>query len=207
MGIKPVSLVSNKLSYFRRVTGFFYGRFMRPADLYISSFTARALLWIAGVRFGKKLLADGPLDCCDGQNIILGDYMRFGRGVYLRAIDSGFLTIGSHTYVGSNCCVLAYKSVDIGENCLIAPGCYITDANHGTDPEKLIREQPCKSEPIKIGNDVWIGAGCSILPGVTIGDGAVVGSRSVVTHAVPPMAIVAGAPARLLRFRGQGLKD
>ncbi|NDG42684.1 MAG: acyltransferase, partial [Betaproteobacteria bacterium] len=54
---------------------------------------------------------------------------------------------------------------------------------------------------ITIGDDVWIGANCTITRGVSIGQGAVIGANSVVTESVPPMAIVAGVPARLIRFR------
>jgi acetyltransferase-like isoleucine patch superfamily enzyme len=54
---------------------------------------------------------------------------------------------------------------------------------------------------VRIGNNVWVGAGCSILPGVTIADGAVIGARSVVTHDVPPNAIVTGVPAKIIRYR------
>jgi tetrahydrodipicolinate N-succinyltransferase len=60
---------------------------------------------------------------------------------------------------------------------------------------------PPTDEPISIGSDVWIGAGAMILDGVNIGHGAVVGARSVVTKNVPPYAIVAGVPARIIRYR------
>ena len=99
--------------------------------------------------------------------------------------------------------MLAHKSVYIGDNCLIAPGCHITDVNHGIESAELICRQPLVSKSIRICNDVWIGAGCSILPGVTIGDGSVVGARSVVTKDVPAGAIVVGVPAKLLRYRNQ----
>lgn len=60
---------------------------------------------------------------------------------------------------------------------------------------------PGKGDYVKIGNDVWIGARAIILPAVTIGDGAIIGAGAVVTHDVPPYAVVAGAPARIVRFR------
>jgi tetrahydrodipicolinate N-succinyltransferase len=62
-------------------------------------------------------------------------------------------------------------------------------------------ELPDKEGIIMIGNDVWIGAGALILSGVTIGDGAIVGAGSVVTHDVPPYAVVGGVPAKIIRFR------
>lgn len=65
----------------------------------------------------------------------------------------------------------------------------------------LIREQPMTSSPIVIGDDVWIGAGCQILKGVKIGNGAVIGARSVVTREIPENTIAFGSPARAYRIR------
>jgi len=56
-----------------------------------------------------------------------------------------------------------------------------------------------KSKPIKIGNHVWVGKGCAILKGVTIGDGAIVGAHSVVTKDIPPRTLVAGVPAKIIK--------
>jgi acetyltransferase-like isoleucine patch superfamily enzyme len=113
------------------------------------------------------------------------------------------LKIGSYTYIGRCSIILAHESVEIGNDCLIAPGRHITDVNHGIASGKLIRIQEFVSKAVRIGNDVWMGAGCSILPGVRISHGAVVGVRSVVTDNVPERAIVVGAPARILRYRTQ----
>ncbi|MBN1514517.1 MAG: hypothetical protein JXB13_21050 [Phycisphaerae bacterium] len=64
-----------------------------------------------------------------------------------------------------------------------------------------MREQPLVSDPLRIEDDVWVGAGCSVLPGVTIGRGAVLGARAVATKDIPPYAVAAGVPARVLRYR------
>jgi maltose O-acetyltransferase len=66
-----------------------------------------------------------------------------------------------------------------------------------------MRLQPLKSAPVRIGNDVWIGARCIILPGVTIGDGAVLAAGAVVTRAVPANAIMGGVPAKVLKYRAE----
>ncbi|MBW8034277.1 MAG: acyltransferase [Planctomycetes bacterium] len=117
------------------------------------------------------------------------------------------MVVGDNSYIGRWSIILANQSVVIGNDCLVAPGCHITDVNHGIEPGELIRKQPLSSKPVLIGNDVWIGAGSSILPGVTIGDGAVIGARSVVTHDVPDGAIFVGSPAKLLRYRNRNTKD
>lgn len=160
-----------------------------------------------GIRFGRSLYLEGHIDVAEGKNIWLGDNVRLGKDVYLGAWPEGKIVIGGNSYIGRWTIILAHKSVNIGNDCLIAPGCHITDVNHGIDPGILIRKQPLVSKPVRVGNDVWIAAGCSILPGVTIGNGAVVGARSVVTHDVPANAIVVGAPAKILRYRTEHLGE
>jgi len=105
------------------------------------------------------------------------------------------IAIGEWTTVGYHTHVFATSEIRIGANCLIAPFCYLVDANHGIARERLIREQPMSTEPIAIGDDVWIGTGVTVLAGVTIGDGAVVGAGSVVSSDVHPYAVMSGVPA------------
>ncbi len=130
-----------------------------------------------------------------------GEQVHVGRDCYVSVWPEGELLVGSRTYLGRGSIILAHRSVCIGDDCLIAPGCHITDVNHGIAAGRLIRDQALESEAVRIGRDVWIGAGCSVLPGVTIGDGAVIGARAVVTRDVPENAIVAGVPARVIGCR------
>ncbi|KAA0207252.1 MAG: acyltransferase [Proteobacteria bacterium] len=92
--------------------------------------------------------------------------------------------------------------VRIGARTLIGYGTQILSTNHvvpsGGGP---IFESGHQKAPVTIGRDVWIGAACIVLPGVSIGDGAVVAAGSIVTKDVPPMVIVAGVPARVVRLR------
>lgn len=161
----------------------------------------RKMLRLKGLKFGQKLILEGPIDIASPAGITLGNHVHLGKDVYLGAWERGRLTVGDHTYIGRFGIVLAYCSVTIGSDCLIAPSCHITDVNHGIEPGELIRKQPCASRPVVIGNDVWIGAGCSILPGVTIGDGAVIGARAVVSKNIPPYAIAVGVPAKVIKYR------
>jgi maltose O-acetyltransferase len=83
----------------------------------------------------------------------------------------------------------------------------MTTAHAFEDPSSLVRLQgdvPIRS--VTIGNDVWIGTRSIILPGVTLGDGCIIGAGSVVTRSVPPFAVAAGNPARVIRQRGDRLK-
>ena len=117
------------------------------------------------------------------------------------AARPGKLTVGERTYVNRHTILMAAEQVVIGRDCLIGPNCYITDADHDTKHGRLMREQPLFTKPVRIGHDVWLGANVVVLKGVTIGDGAVIGAGAIVTADVPPNAIAAGAPARVVRQR------
>lgn len=91
--------------------------------------------------------------------------------------------------------------VRIGEGTRIASGATIYAFNHALDPARSLREQPVHSRGIVIGADVWVGANAGVTDGVTIGDHAVVGMGAVVTRDVPPWAIVAGTPAKVIGDR------
>lgn len=82
---------------------------------------------------------------------------------------------------------------------MIGPGCNLATSIHPISP-RLRRHKLQYNKPIHIGNNVWFGAGVTVLPGVTVGDNAIVGAGSVVTKDVPSNAIVAGNPARLIRM-------
>jgi acetyltransferase-like isoleucine patch superfamily enzyme len=111
------------------------------------------------------------------------------------------LVIGAGTYVNRFTMFDASDSIEVGRNCLIGPFCYITDHDHGTEPAVVIAEQPLVSSPVRIGSNVWIGAGAIILKGTRIGDGAVIGAGAVVTHDVRAGEKVAGVPARTIGSR------
>jgi len=78
---------------------------------------------------------------------------------------------------------------------------YIVDSNHGIQKNVPMNQQPNSSQPIQIGNDVWIGAQAAILSGVSIGDGAIVATGSVVREDVAPYSIVGGVPAKVIGER------
>jgi acetyltransferase-like isoleucine patch superfamily enzyme len=92
----------------------------------------------------------------------------------------------------------------IEEDSMTAPFCSIVDSTHNFNrSDKAIRGGGRVSAPIYIGKDVWIATGVTILKGVTIGDGAVIGANSVVNRDVPKLAVVAGLPAKVIKFREQ----
>ena len=97
----------------------------------------------------------------------------------------------------SSSMIIAHSAIHIGEGSLIGAGCLICDSDMHEVP--LGSGKPVKCAPIRIGNHVFIGANCTILKGVTIGDGAVIGAGSVITGDIPPATLAAGQPARVIR--------
>lgn len=128
-------------------------------------------------------------------NIRIGSSSRIGRDVELQSEENGSIRIGKDVRVNTGCTIVSYSKISIGDHTLIGEYVSIRDANHGTARDSLIKKQPHSSKPIIIGKDVWIGRGSCILPGVTIGDGAVIGANSVVTKDIPGNSIAVGSPA------------
>ncbi|MEE3449954.1 MAG: sugar O-acetyltransferase [Acutalibacteraceae bacterium] len=114
--------------------------------------------------------------------------------------DYGYnIEIGENFYANYNLIVLDCAKVTIGDNAFIAPNVGIYTAGHPLTAE----QRNCGLEyayPITIGNNVWIGAGVHICPGVTIGDNAVIGAGSVVVKDIPPHALACGVPCKVVRY-------
>ena len=104
--------------------------------------------------------------------------------------------IGENVFINSNCEFQDQGGVFIGNNVLIGPNCVFATLNHLEDPAKRAGMTPA---PIVVEDDVWFGANVCVMPGITIGHGAIVGAGAVVTKDVPPMTIVGGIPAKVLR--------
>ena len=141
----------------------------------------------------------------------LGDGLTTGVNVRLDAFaprGSGpVLHIGRHVQINDSVHIGAIEQVVIGDHALIGSRVFISDHNHGnyqtqdaaSAPEIPPADRPLSSRPVRIGRNVWLGEQVCILPGVTIGDGAIVGANSVVTRDIPPNSIAAGNPARVIR--------
>ena len=97
-----------------------------------------------------------------------------------------------------NVTILDIAPVHIGDYCMIGPNTLITTVGHPFSPKDR-REKKAYSKPVAIGDDVWIGGNCTILPGVTIGNNVVVAAGAVVTKDVPDNCVVAGVPARIIK--------
>lgn len=137
-----------------------------------------------------------------------------GRGKNLWITAPFFVDYGNNIYFGNNCEVnmnctfLDDNKIVIGDNALIAPNVQMYTAFHPTDASERFGEPKadgsfefCKTRtaPIVIGNNVWIGGGVIIMPGVTIGDNVVIGAGSVVTKDIPDNVVAYGNPCRVMR--------
>jgi acetyltransferase-like isoleucine patch superfamily enzyme len=139
-------------------------------------------------------------------------WLKFGNGSVLErectiwcAEEPGSepsLIAGANVFIGRNSYLGAWKPISIGSDTLMGAYCYIISGNHRfAAPDLPVRMQGYDGAPITIGRNVWLGAHVILLPGVTIGDNAVVGGGSVVTTPVPEGEIWAGVPARRIRSR------
>jgi acetyltransferase-like isoleucine patch superfamily enzyme len=160
------------------------------------------VLRMRGSRVGAKTTAGSRLQVRHARGIALGSRVEIEHDVYLKLVaPEARLTIGDFTFIGRGCEIDVASRVTVGDHALIAPGVFITDHTHNNDRSRRLDEQGITSAPVTIGRDAWIGAGAIVLHGVTIGDGAIVGAGAVVTKDVPPYAIVAGVPARVIGER------
>ena len=108
--------------------------------------------------------------------------------------------VGKNVIFNFNVCLVDDADIFIGDDCLIGPGCHLITAQHPVSPALRKGEEKLQyNKPIHIGNNVWLGAGVIVLPGVTIGDNSIVAAGSVVTKDIGENVIVAGSPAKVLR--------
>lgn len=152
---------------------------------------------------GSNYLSLGELSIGSAGKFALGAGNIFKKG-YDIEISNGQLKIGSGNYFNKNVKIVCFEMISIGNNCLLADSVHIYDHNHNYDDiTSNIKDQGYSSSPVKIGDNVWIGAKATILSGVTIGNGAIIATGAVVTRDVPAMAIVGGVPAKIIGKRKQ----
>lgn len=154
--------------------------FLLPRYRFLNAVKSYYLRIFFGAEIGRRVVYYSGIWIFTGRNLRIGDDVDLARGV--------LITTGG--------------GVSIGERTLVGYGTSILSANH-IIPEKPARifDAGHKKAAVRIENDVWIGANCTILPGVTIGEGAVVAAGSVVTKDVAPFAVVGGVPAQFIKER------
>jgi acetyltransferase-like isoleucine patch superfamily enzyme len=179
-------------------------RFREMSDRLILRSLRRAYWSLQGMQIGKRTTFSS-LRATWPHQVSIGKDCRIEHDVYFH-FDGIYQTgpriiIGDDCFIGSGCEFNITEGIHIGNHCQIASGTRFVDHNHGTALGSLIGKQKCSSSTILLGDDVWIGANAIVLIGVKIGKGAVIGAGSVVTREIPAYAIVAGVPAKQIRFR------
>ncbi len=127
---------------------------------------------------------------------------RTGKKIYMEPVinfDYGYnIFVGENFYANFNCTFLDVSTIEIGDNCMFAPNVQLYTATHPLHPVK--RNSGLEyAKPIKIGDNVWLGGGVIVTPGVTLGNNVVVGAGSVVTKSFPDNVVIAGNPVRIIK--------
>jgi acetyltransferase-like isoleucine patch superfamily enzyme len=160
-----------------------------------------------GLQLDRSCFVDAQLSLGPTPELNPPGSIRVGQGCELGfAVQlnpwGGKILLGDRVFVGPHVVMYGHGGIEIGDATMVAMHCCIIASEH-TIPSrgKLIRDFPTDPLPIKIGPDVWLGAGVQVLGGVTIGAGCVVGAGAVVTKDLPPYSISVGVPAKVIRYR------
>lgn len=135
----------------------------------------------------------------------LGDHVNIWPGSRIECIGTdqgiGSITIGSGTVIQPGVHLGAAQEISIGASCLFASGVYVTDHDHDCSnlDEPVVSNGRIVADPVRIGDQAWLGEKVIVLKGVTIGQRCVIGAGSVVTHDIPADSIAVGTPARVIR--------
>lgn len=175
---------------------------------------SRAVLWLLGVEYGRGFHLHGApiISMRPGSKLSIGNDCRLRSSSHGNAIGvnhpvvlrtlakDAILSIGDR-FGMSGGSICAVGSVVIGDRVLLGANVVISDSDfHSLDALERAHSQECTNfRVVVVEDDVWIGADAYVCKGVTIGRGAIVGAKSVVTHDVPPFTVVAGNPARFIR--------
>jgi acetyltransferase-like isoleucine patch superfamily enzyme len=134
-------------------------------------------------------------------NIEVGPGTTIGRYTYIGTGPEGRLSIGADVLVNDFSTVGAMKSLTIADHCIFAAHLQITDSEHGLDAGQHVKHAPIRSEPVSVGEGVWLGSHVVVLMGSTIGARSVVGAHSLVNSAISEDSVAFGIPARVRRAR------
>jgi len=151
--------------------------------------------------FARWPLHGNVLEALQEGRLEVGAGALFEPDVWITAPGEARVRIGAGSFLNQGVMVAAMELVEIGDHCMLANGCFVSDANHRYgDPEKPITWQGFESKgPTRIGANCWLGANVVVTSGVSIGERCVIGANSVVTDDVASHSVAAGAPARVIR--------
>ncbi|ATW51704.1 sugar O-acetyltransferase [Streptomyces peucetius] len=175
---------------------------MLAGDLYIADDPDLAREAQRAVRLAAEYLAAYAQDSGAAQAVVAELIGSLGAGAHIKPplfVDYGtYITIGEGTFVNYNLTALDVAPITIGRDCQIGPNVQLLTPTHPVEPGPR-RDKLEAALPITIGDNVWLGGGAIVLPGVTIGDNSVIGAGAVVAKDVPANVIALGNPARVVR--------
>jgi acetyltransferase-like isoleucine patch superfamily enzyme len=151
--------------------------------------------------FARWPLHGNVLEALREGRLEIGPEVLLEPGVWITAPGDARVRIGAGSFLNLGVMVAAQELVEIGEHCMLANGCFVSDANHRhDDAQKPITWQGFESKgPTRIGDNCWLGANVVVTSGVSIGERSVIGANSVVTRDVEPFTVAAGIPARAIK--------
>ncbi|MET8459656.1 sugar O-acetyltransferase [Streptomyces parvulus] len=175
---------------------------MRAGDLYIADDPEIERRQRQAVRLAARYQAAYTEDPATARSLLAELLGSLGEEAHVRPplwVDYGSnITIGARTFVNYNLTALDVAAITIGEDCQIGPNVQLLTPTHPLEPGPR-RDKLEAARPITIGDNVWLGGGAIVLPGVTIGDNSVIGAGAVVTKDVPANVVAVGNPARPVR--------
>jgi acetyltransferase-like isoleucine patch superfamily enzyme len=161
--------------------------------------------------FSKARLIRFPIDIRGKRHIRIGTGFTTGTNCRLEALpiepgQNKVLVIGDFVQMNDQVHITACQSVTIGNHVLMASKVYISDVSHGeysgfhhSSPHEPPADRQLAARPVIIENNVWLGDGVCVLPGVTIGYGSIIGANAVVNRSIPSLSIAVGIPARVVK--------
>ena len=150
-------------------------------------------------RFGVRRLHIGRGVIVDGvRRVELGERVTLHAGTQISVGQRGFVRIGEGTHVSRGSVLAGSGGITVGSHCAISSGVMIYSVTYDRSRGASLKESPAALRPVVIGDEVHVGANATILPGTSIGDGAVIGAGAVVTRSVEAGTTVVGSPARRL---------
>ena len=170
------------------------------------------------IQHGVELIGSSCIEIGNGVNIFKGvrldakghkhnkidiqNWVTIERNVDIGSMDNTSIYIGENTYIAPGVCIAGQGDIHIGKNCMIAANSGIYANNHVfTDLSLPIKQQGTTREGIIIEDDCWLGHGVTVLDGVKIGKGSIIGAGAVVSKNIPPYSIAVGVPAKVIKDR------
>jgi acetyltransferase-like isoleucine patch superfamily enzyme len=190
---------------------FFYSN--RISIIFTLRYNQLYSFWISNdlKKVGENFIVASPLYLLGGKNISIGNNVSFDQRLRLDTIDEFLddrftpeIRIGNNVSIQKDCHIGAINKIIIGNNVLLASKVYISDHSHGATTADAIKLPPSKRKlyskgPVIIEDNVWLGEGVVVLPGVTIGENSIIGANAVVTKSIPKNCVAGGNPARIIR--------